>query len=115
MTELARAHGLTVEPGRNVIEVRAPGQHKGHAVQTLVKEQSAGGFLYAGDDLGDVEAFEAVAELREQGLATLLVCAASDEQAALVADWPTCRRRARRVLEPPAPGLDRPTPRGSRS
>lgn len=85
MTELAQSHGLAVEPGRNVIEVRAAGQHKGHAVQTLVEEQGAGGFLYAGDDLGDVEAFEAVAELRAQGLATLLVCAASEEQAALVA------------------------------
>lgn len=84
MTELAQTHGLVVEPGRNVIEVRAAGQHKGHAVQTLVEEQAAGGFLYAGDDLGDVEAFEAVAELRERGLATLLVCAASDEQSALV-------------------------------
>ncbi|HXH81277.1 trehalose-phosphatase [Nocardioides sp.] len=84
MAELARANGLVVEPGRNVIEVRAPGQHKGHAVQTLAEEQAAGGFLYAGDDLGDVEAFEAVAALRDQGLATLLVCAASDEQSALV-------------------------------
>ena len=84
MTELAQTHGLVVEPGRNVIEVRAAGQHKGHAVQTLVEEQAAGGFLYAGDDLGDVEAFEAVAALRERGLATLLVCAASDEQSALV-------------------------------
>ncbi len=84
LSELARSHGLVVEPGRNVIEIRAAGQHKGHAVQTLVKEQSAGGFLFAGDDLGDLEAFEAVAERRDQGLATLLVCAASDEQSALV-------------------------------
>jgi trehalose 6-phosphate phosphatase len=84
MSDLARSHGLIVEPGRNVIEVRSDGQHKGHAVQALVKEQDAGGFLFAGDDLGDIEAFEAVAELREQGLATLLVCAASDEQSALL-------------------------------
>ena len=84
MSELARSHGLIIEPGRNVIEVRSDGQHKGHAVQTLVREQNAGGFLFAGDDLGDVEAFEAVAELRERGLATLLVCAASDEQSALL-------------------------------
>ena len=50
----------------------------------LAKELDAGGFLFAGDDLGDVEAFEAVAELREQGLPTLLVCSASDEESALV-------------------------------
>ncbi|UUZ57749.1 trehalose-phosphatase [Nocardioides sp. B-3] len=84
MSELAHSHGLIVEPGRNVIEVRSDGQHKGHAVQTLVKEQDAGGFLFAGDDSGDVEAFEAVAELRERGLPTLLVCAASDEQSVLL-------------------------------
>jgi trehalose 6-phosphate phosphatase len=84
MRELAAQHGLIVEPGRNVIEVRSDGMHKGHAVETLVREQSAGGFLFAGDDLGDVEAFEAVAALREQGMPTLLVAAASPEQSALV-------------------------------
>ncbi len=84
MTALAHENGLIVEPGRNVIEVRAQGMHKGHAVHTLASEQQAGGFFFAGDDLGDLEAFEAVADLREQGLATLLVCAASDEQSALV-------------------------------
>ena len=83
MTSLAESHGLVVEPGRNVIEVRSSGMHKGHAVHTFASEQSAGGFLFAGDDLGDLVAFEAVAELREQGLATLLVCSASDEQSAL--------------------------------
>jgi trehalose 6-phosphate phosphatase len=84
MRELAAQHGLIVEPGRNVIEVRSDGMHKGHAVETLVREQSAGGFLFAGDDLGDVEAFEAVAALRDQGMPTLLVAAASPEQSALV-------------------------------
>jgi trehalose 6-phosphate phosphatase len=84
MRELADRHGLIVEPGRNVIEVRSDGMHKGDAVRTLVEEQSAGGFLFAGDDLGDVEAFDAVAALREQGMPTLLVAAASDEQSALV-------------------------------
>lgn len=84
MRELAARHGLVVEPGRNVIEVRSDGMHKGNAVETLVREQSAGGFLFAGDDLGDIEAFEAVAALREQGMPTLLVAAASDEQSALV-------------------------------
>jgi trehalose 6-phosphate phosphatase len=81
---LADRHGLVLEPGRNVVEVRGPGVDKGDAVETLVTEQSAGAFLYAGDDLGDVVAFEAVARLREGGMPTLLVAAASEEQAALV-------------------------------
>ena len=76
-------HGLVIEPGRNVIEVRSPGMSKGHAVETLVGEQDAGGFLFAGDDLGDLDAFEAVEDLREQGMPTLLVCSLSDEESAL--------------------------------
>jgi trehalose 6-phosphate phosphatase len=81
---LAERHGLAVEPGRQVIEVRSPGSDKGVVVRRLADELGAGGFLFAGDDLGDVEAFEAVTELREAGLPTLLVCSASDEESALV-------------------------------
>jgi trehalose 6-phosphate phosphatase len=84
LRDLAGRHGLAVEPGRNVVEVRSPGMDKGVVVRTLAEELDAGGFLFAGDDLGDVEAFEAVADLREQGLPTLLVCSASDEESALV-------------------------------
>ncbi|MEO9322995.1 trehalose-phosphatase [Nocardioides sp. C4-1] len=84
LRDLAARHDLVVEPGKAVIEVRSPGVHKGQAVHTLVDELDAGGFLFAGDDLGDLEAFEAVRELRERGLATLLVCSSSDEESALV-------------------------------
>lgn len=81
--ELAERHGLVLEPGRHVIEVRSPGMSKGHAVQTLVSEQDAGGFLFAGDDLGDLDAFAAVEELRAQGMPSLLVCSLSEEESAL--------------------------------
>lgn len=84
LRDLAAEHGLVVEPGRNVIEVRSPGMHKGVAVRTLVEELDAGGFLFAGDDLGDVEAFEALGALQEGGLPTLRVCSASHEESALV-------------------------------
>ncbi len=84
LRELAERHELVVEPGRNVIEVRSPGMHKGLAVDRLVGEVDAGGFLFAGDDLGDLEAFDAVAALGERGMPTLLVCSASEEESALV-------------------------------
>ncbi|WP_310962293.1 trehalose-phosphatase [Nocardioides terrisoli] len=84
LTRLAHAHGLQVEPGRLVIEVRAPGMDKGRAVRRLVAELDPGGFCFAGDDLGDVEAFEAVRELSESGMPTLLVCSGSREENALV-------------------------------
>jgi trehalose 6-phosphate phosphatase len=85
LEKLATDHGLAVEPGRQVIEARAPGMHKGQVVRDIAEDLSPGGFLFAGDDLGDVEAFEAVAELRDAGLPTFLVCSASDEQTALAA------------------------------
>lgn len=84
LSDLARHHELTVEPGRHVIEVRAAGMDKGVAVRRLAQEVGAEGFLFAGDDLGDLEAFRAVESLREEGLATLLVCSASAEQSALL-------------------------------
>jgi trehalose 6-phosphate phosphatase len=84
LRDLAARNGLVLEPGRQVIEVRAPGMDKGQAVETLVDEVGAGAFLFAGDDLGDIEAFKAVAQLADRGLPTLLVCSASTEQSALL-------------------------------
>jgi trehalose 6-phosphate phosphatase len=83
LTEAARARGLAVEPGRMVIEIRADGMDKGRALRGLVEEYDAQAVLFVGDDLGDVPAFEAVGELREQGMPALLVCSGSDEESAL--------------------------------
>jgi trehalose 6-phosphate phosphatase len=79
----AKAHDLDVEPGRAVIEVRAHGMHKGAALHRLAEELEVRAVMFCGDDLGDVEAFKAVEELRGRGLAGLLVCSASQEQGAL--------------------------------
>lgn len=84
LRELARVHGLVLEPGRSVIEVRSAGSHKGMVVQRLSAVLDAEGFLFAGDDLGDVEAFEALDDLEKQGMATLRVCSASHEESALI-------------------------------
>jgi trehalose 6-phosphate phosphatase len=81
---LAERHHLTIEPGRNVVEVRSGEMHKGQAVRTFVEEQQAKGVVFGGDDLGDIEAFEAVRDLREQGLPGLVICSASTEQPDLV-------------------------------
>ena len=84
LRDLAASHDLVVEPGRNVVEIRSPGMHKGLVVRTLADEVDAGAFCFAGDDLGDVEAFEAVTALAKEGMPTLLVCSASSEQSVLV-------------------------------
>jgi trehalose 6-phosphate phosphatase len=84
LAALAERHHLTLEPGRNVVEVRSGEMHKGQAVRTFVEEQQAKGVVFGGDDLGDIEAFEAVRDLREDGLPGLVICSASTEQPALV-------------------------------
>jgi trehalose 6-phosphate phosphatase len=84
LRDLAGRYEMVIEPGRNVIEVRSPGMDKGTVVRDLAQDLEAGGFLFAGDDLGDIEAFAAVEELRSEGLPTLLVCSASEEESALV-------------------------------
>ncbi len=83
LRELAERHDLVVEPGRHVIEVRSAGMHKGRVVERLTHELEAGGFVFAGDDLGDVEAFQQVAALAEGGMPTLLVCSGSTGQTTL--------------------------------
>jgi trehalose 6-phosphate phosphatase len=83
LTEAARARSLAVEPGRLVIEVRAPGMDKGRALHRLVEEYDARAVVFIGDDLGDVPAFEAALDLRVAGLPAVLVCSGSDEESAL--------------------------------
>ncbi|MEU6625798.1 trehalose-phosphatase [Streptomyces litmocidini] len=77
--ELAVAHGLVLEPGRMVLELRPPGMDKGVALATYVREVGAGSVLYAGDDLGDLPAFAAVEKLRSDGTPGVLVCSGSTE------------------------------------
>lgn len=81
--ELAEQTGLKVEPGKNVLEMRPPGMDKGDALRNLVLESSAKQVIFAGDDLGDLPAFEAVQRLRAEGVPGLLICSASHEQDAL--------------------------------
>ncbi|MFD5631911.1 MULTISPECIES: trehalose-phosphatase [unclassified Streptomyces] len=95
LTELAARHGLIVEPGRMVLELRPPGMDKGVALLDHVRETGAEAVLYAGDDLGDLPAFAAVEELRSEGVPGLLVCSGSSEVAALA-------ERADLVVDGPA-------------
>ncbi|WP_414168251.1 trehalose-phosphatase [Streptoverticillium reticulum] len=94
LAELAERHGLIVEPGRLVLELRPPGVDKGVALADYVRETGAGSVLYAGDDLGDLAAFAAVEKLRAEGVPGTLVCSGSSEvtelagRADLVVDGP---------------------------
>ncbi|MBT2439662.1 trehalose-phosphatase [Streptomyces sp. ISL-36] len=79
LADLATRHGLVLEPGRMVLELRPPGMDKGVALAEYVREVGAGSVLYAGDDLGDLPAFAAVEKLRSDGTPGLLVCSGSTE------------------------------------
>ncbi|GAA2270372.1 trehalose 6-phosphate phosphatase [Streptomyces ruber] len=104
LASLAARHGLVVEPGRLVLELRPPGVDKGVALREYVRDTGAEAVLYAGDDLGDLPAFAAVEELRGEGVPGLLVCSGSDEvhelkkRADLVVDGPAGVVRLLRAL-----------------
>lgn len=76
--ELARRTGLEVHHGRRVLELRPPGFDKHGAVLALA-DPLPGSVLYAGDDLGDARGFDAVDELRAQGVPGVTVFSDSDE------------------------------------
>ncbi len=78
LTALAEAHGLEVHPGRLVLEVRPPGADKRRALLSLC-EPPPSAVLYAGDDVGDLPAFAAVADLRVRGVPGVTVCSDSAE------------------------------------
>lgn len=80
ISELAQAKKLEIEPGRQVLELRMPGSNKGHAVRELATRMAAKCVIYAGDDLGDVPAFEALDQMRAAGIETLSIAVASDGQ-----------------------------------
>ncbi len=79
LSALAAAHGLRLEPGRMVLEIRPAGVDKGVALEALVRERGAKVVWYAGDDLGDIAAFDALERLRGGGIAALTICSASAE------------------------------------
>ncbi|HEY5031158.1 MAG TPA: trehalose-phosphatase [Actinomycetes bacterium] len=79
LTEIAARHGLRLEAGRFVLELRPSGSDKGAAVSRLARELGATSVLFAGDDIGDLAAFEALHALRSEGASTWAVAARSAE------------------------------------
>ncbi|TMQ89878.1 trehalose-phosphatase [Actinomadura soli] len=85
LAALAERTGLTLEPGRFVLELRPPGMDKGMALRTFITDRGErpSAVLFAGDDLGDLAAFDAVESLRAEGVPGVLVCSGSTEVTAL--------------------------------
>ena len=95
VTALAGRYGLEVHPGRLVLELRPPGFDKGGALRGLCTPPLSA-VLFAGDDVGDLSAFDAIDALRVGGVPGVLVCSASDEGPVAL------RERADLVVDGPA-------------
>lgn len=80
VAEIGERHGLHVEPGRSVIELRTSTLTKGDALRTLVDETGATIVAMVGDDLGDLPAFELLDQLRAEGRTCCAVVSSSEEQ-----------------------------------
>lgn len=67
---LAAEHGLHLQPGKLMIEVRAPGGDKGTAIERLMREPAMRGArpVFMGDDLTDEPGFAASARLEGAGI-----------------------------------------------
>lgn len=79
----ARAEGFEIHHGRKVLEIRPPVHFdKGVAVTRLVRGRSIEHAAYVGDDMTDLDAFDALRELGNQGLLRTALCigVASEEQ-----------------------------------
>ena len=79
LARLAADSGLVLEPGRLVLELRPPGTDKGAALRALAAERGARSVLFCGDDLGDLDAFAALRDLRAAGVAGCAVASGSHE------------------------------------
>ncbi|MGW8569404.1 trehalose-phosphatase [Streptomyces niveus] len=99
LADLADRHGLMLEPGRLVLELRPPGMDKGVALAEYVRETGAETVVYGGDDLGDLPAFATVDTLRAKGHPGLLLCSGTGEV-------PELAEKADLVLPGPAALID---------
>jgi trehalose 6-phosphate phosphatase len=85
LRDLADRHGLLLEPGSMVLELRPPGVDKGAALTEHLRAADPSAVLYAGDDLGDLAAYDAVDRFRAEGVPGLLVASAATDVPALTA------------------------------
>ena len=81
---IAAKHGLDIEPGKEVLELRSHKVSKGEALRGLVEELGIEAVGMVGDDLGDLPAFQAVGEFRDAGKPGVIVVSGSDERPELL-------------------------------
>jgi trehalose 6-phosphate phosphatase len=67
-------------PGKRILELTPAGRpRKGGAVERIARERVLEAVLFAGDDVGDLDAFASLERLRAQGVWTCGVVARGDD------------------------------------
>jgi trehalose 6-phosphate phosphatase len=73
---IAATYDLEVIPGKRILELAPAGRpRKGGAVERIARDRDLEAVLFAGDDVGDLDAFAALDRLRASGLWTCAVAA----------------------------------------
>jgi trehalose 6-phosphate phosphatase len=87
LSPVALAAGLDLLRGKMVIELVPAGRPlKEGAVERIVEEERLDAVLYAGDDVADIRAFEALDRLGERGLRTVKVAVHGRETPVALSD-----------------------------
>ncbi|HEX5938468.1 MAG TPA: trehalose-phosphatase [Actinomycetota bacterium] len=81
LAAVAAAHGLELLGGKRIIELTPPGPRKGGAVARLTRERDLRAVLFAGDDVGDLDAFAVLRRLRAEGIWTCGIASRGRETA----------------------------------
>lgn len=77
---VAAANGLELIGGKRILELMPAGRpRKGGAVDRIVRERALEAVMFAGDDVGDLDAFAVLARLRAEGVWTCSVIARGPE------------------------------------
>jgi trehalose 6-phosphate phosphatase len=115
LAAIASTHDLEVVPGKRILELAPAGRpRKGGAVERIATDRELAAVLFAGDDIGDLDAFAALGRLRTRALWTCATVAGGRETPAevlaaadLVVEGPS---GVAALLASIADELERPTP-----
>ena len=87
LTPIAEEGGLAVLPGKMVLELVPAGRPlKEGAVERIVENERLDAVLYAGDDVADIRAFEALDRMAERGIHTVKVAVHGRETPVALSD-----------------------------